>query len=94
MTGKDVAKMVLAGACAVQVVTTLYRNGVKYLTAMREELDRWMESRSYASVENFRGKLSADNMEDPWAYTRAQYVRMLLNPKEFSEPVGVPSTGT
>ena len=31
MTGKDVAKMILAGACAVQVVTALYRNGVKSL---------------------------------------------------------------
>jgi len=89
MTGKDVAKMILAGACAVQVVTALYRNGVKSLAGMREELDRWMESKSYPSIESFRGKLSAENSKDPWAYTRAQYARMMINPKEFTEPVGV-----
>ncbi|MGO9411649.1 MAG: dihydroorotate dehydrogenase-like protein [Spirochaetia bacterium] len=88
MTGKDVAKMILAGACAVQVVTALYRNGVKSLAVMREELDRWMDGKSYANLESFRGKLSAENTTDPWAYTRAQYAKMLLNPKEFTEPVG------
>ncbi|HUI73068.1 MAG TPA: dihydroorotate dehydrogenase-like protein [Spirochaetia bacterium] len=89
MTGKDVAKMILAGACSVQVVTTLYRNGVKSLAGMREELERWMASKSYAGIESFRGKLSQQNTEDSWAYTRAQYAKMLLNQKEFTEPVGV-----
>ncbi len=89
MTGRDVVKMILAGAVAVQVVTSLYRNGVKSLSGMREELDRWMESKSYAGLDSFRGKLSAQNSEDPWAYTRAQYAKMLLNQKEFTEPVGV-----
>ena len=90
MTGKDVAKMILAGAAAVQVVTALYRNGVKHsITAMLEELTRWMESKSYAALDAFRGKLSAQNSQDPWAYTRAQYAKMLLSPKEFTEPVGV-----
>ena len=55
---------------------------------MREELDRWMDGKSYANLESFRGKLSAENTNDPWAYTRAQYAKMLLNPKEFTEPVG------
>ncbi len=89
MTGRDVVKMILAGAVTVQVVTSLYRNGVKSLSGMREELDRWMESKSYAGLDSFRGKLSAQNSEDPWAYTRAQYAKMLLNQKEFTEPVGV-----
>jgi dihydroorotate dehydrogenase (fumarate) len=88
MTGKDVAKMILAGAGAVQVVTALYRNGVKSLAAMREELNQWMDSKSYASIDSFRGKLSAQNSRDPWAYTRAQYAKMLLNPKQFTESVG------
>jgi dihydroorotate dehydrogenase (fumarate) len=91
MSGKDVAKMVLAGAGTVQVVTALYRNGVKFLSAMREELDKWMNGKSYASLESFKGKLSAQNAGDPWAYTRAQYAKMMLNPKEFSEAVGAGS---
>jgi len=89
MTGADVAKMLLAGARTVQVVTALYRNGVKSLATMRQELEHWMDGRSYSSIDAFRGKLSAEKTSDPWAYTRAQYVKMLLNPKEFTEPVGV-----
>jgi dihydroorotate dehydrogenase (fumarate) len=87
MTGKDVAKMLLAGASAVQVVTALYLNGVKSIRAMLDELSQWMEGKSYATIDSFRGKLSAKNAKDPWAYTRAQYAKMLLSPKEFTESV-------
>jgi dihydroorotate dehydrogenase (fumarate) len=54
---------------------------------MRDEITRWMDARSYGSIEAFRGKLSAKNAKDPWAYTRAQYAKMLLSPKEFTESV-------
>ncbi len=87
MSGADVVKMLLAGASAVQVVTGLYRQGVKSIRSMLDEVSRWMDSRSYTSIESFRGKLSARNARDPWAYTRAQYAKMLLSPKEFTETV-------
>jgi dihydroorotate dehydrogenase (fumarate) len=87
MTGADVVKMVLAGASSVQVVTGLYRQGVKSIRTMLDEVSRWMDAHSYATIEAFRGKLSAKNAKDPWAYTRAQYAKMLLNPKEFTEPL-------
>jgi dihydroorotate dehydrogenase (fumarate) len=87
MTGADVVKMILAGAAAVQVVTGLYRQGIKSMRSMLDEVSRWMDARSYPSIEAFRGKLSAKNARDPWAYTRAQYAKMLLSPKEFTEAV-------
>jgi dihydroorotate dehydrogenase (fumarate) len=85
MSGKDVAKMLLAGACAVQVVSALYRNSLKSIRGMLDDLCAWMDGKSYPSIDSFRGKLSAINAKDPWAYTRAQYAKMLLGPKEFSE---------
>ena len=87
MAGMDVVKMILAGASSVQVVTGLYRQGVKSIRSMLEEVSRWMDARSYGSIDAFRGKLSARNAKDPWAYTRAQYAKMLLSPKEFTEAV-------
>ncbi len=87
MSGADVVKMILAGASSVQVVTGLYRQGVKSIRVMLDEITRWMDARSYGSIEAFRGKLCAKNAKDPWAYTRAQYAKMLLSPKEFTEPV-------
>ena len=44
-----------------------------------------MQKKSYTSLEQFRGKLSAKNAKDPWAYTRAQYAKMLLGTKEWAE---------
>ncbi len=87
MSGTDVAKMLLAGAAAVQAVTILYRNGLGAIEKMKGDLARWMERKSYSSLADFRGKLSEKNIKDPWSYTRAQYAKMLLNPKEFMEPV-------
>ena len=79
--------MILAGASSVQVVTGLYRQGVKSIRTILDEITRWMDARSYGSIDAFRGKLSAKNAKDPWAYTRAQYAKMLLSPKEFTESV-------
>ncbi len=87
MNGADVTRMLLAGAAAVQVVTGLYRNGVKSISGMLADLTRWMDGKSYATIADFRGKLSQAKSKDPWAYTRAQYAKMLLNPKEFMESV-------
>ena len=33
------------------------------------------------SLSDFRGKLSQRHVPNPWAYTRAQYVRLLVNPE-------------
>jgi dihydroorotate dehydrogenase (fumarate) len=88
VSGLDVVKMLLAGACAVQVVTAFYHNGVKSIATMLEEIGRWMNGKSYATIDAFRGKLSAQKAADSWAYTRAQYAKMLLSRKEFSESVG------
>jgi dihydroorotate dehydrogenase (fumarate) len=89
MTGADVAKMLLAGASSVQVVTALYRNGVKSIRSMLDDLGKWMDGHSYATIDSFRGKLSAKNAPNARSYTRAQYAKMLLDRKEFTEPVKV-----
>lgn len=79
-TGEDVAKLLLAGAGCVQVVTTLYKNGADQLGKMKRALEAWMEGKGYATLADFRGKLARANQADPWAYERAQYVRTLLRP--------------
>jgi dihydroorotate dehydrogenase (fumarate) len=79
-TGKDVAKLILAGANCVQVVSTLFKNQISHLGTMLQELAGWMDAKGYGSVTDFGGKLSEKNNRDPWAFTRAQYARTLLNP--------------
>jgi dihydroorotate dehydrogenase (fumarate) len=87
MSGADAAKMLLAGAAAVQTVTSLYKHGIDVIRRIKEDLERWMTRKGYSSIEDFRGRLSEKNIGDPWAYTRAQYAKMLLDSKLFMEPV-------
>ena len=82
--GKDVAKMLLAGASCVQVVSTLYKNQIGHVRTMLSELESWMEVKGYGSVSDFAGKLSKENSDDPWVYTRAQYASLLLRPNPFA----------
>lgn len=77
-TGQDMIKMLLAGATGVQVVSTIYRNGMEQIGVMEKELIEWMERKEYNSIEDFRGKLSKVNISNPWAYERTQYIKMLL----------------
>ncbi|MDZ7838909.1 MAG: dihydroorotate dehydrogenase [Actinomycetota bacterium] len=78
-TGEDVAKMILAGAKAIQCVSTLYKNKISHIGQMKKQLSDWMDSKNYGTLEEFRGKLSKDKVADPFVYQRAQYVDILMN---------------
>ncbi len=80
---EDVAKMILAGAASVQVVSSLYKNGIDHIRKMLTNLKFWMKQKGYTSLNDFRGKMNQKNSTDPWVYTRSQYVRLLMNPKEI-----------
>jgi dihydroorotate dehydrogenase (fumarate) len=79
IVGEDMIKMLLAGAQCVQVVSTLYKNGIQQVEVLTEELQAWMKEKNYQSLEDFRGNMAKDHMKDPWAYERTQYIKMLLS---------------
>jgi dihydroorotate dehydrogenase (fumarate) len=82
-TGEDVIKMILAGANVVQVVSTLYKHGPAQITRMLEQIEIWMANKQYNNLSEFRGKLSRKNINDPFAYRRAQYVDILMKSKQI-----------
>lgn len=86
-SGETIIKMLLAGATTVQTVSALYTKGLPHLKAMLDQMDKWMEANGKASLKDLYGKMSRRNSHDHWAYTRAQYIRMLLNPEEFIDNV-------
>ena len=51
--GKDVVKMILAGADCVQVVSTLYKNKPEHIAAMLTEMEAWMEAKKYSSLSDY-----------------------------------------
>jgi dihydroorotate dehydrogenase (fumarate) len=78
-TGNDVIKMLLAGASAIQVVSTLYKNGPEQIQRMLEVVEGWMSEQGFDSLEQFRGKISRKYGADPAAFERMQFM------KHFSE---------
>jgi dihydroorotate dehydrogenase (fumarate) len=82
-SGEDVISMILAGANCVQVVSTLYKNKIEQITAILNDIERWMNKKGYKKLEDFRGKMSKKNIQDPFAYRRAQYVDILMKSEEI-----------
>jgi dihydroorotate dehydrogenase (fumarate) len=76
--GNDVIKMILAGADTVQIVSTIYRNQPAVVSDILNDMNRWMDSKGYKTLDDFRGKLSRKNMKDSFTYQRAQYVDILM----------------
>lgn len=83
--GKDVIKLILAGADAVQVVSTLYRNKISHISTMLSEIEKWMKDKSYSSLKDLQGKLSRKKTKDPYVYKRAQYIELLLKSGELTK---------
>jgi len=77
-SGADVVKMILAGADCVQIVSTIYKNKIEHIATILKDLQTWMESKNYKKLNDFRGKLSNKNLNDPFVYKRAQYIDLLL----------------
>jgi len=83
-TGTDVIKLILSGASCVQMVSTLYKNGLEQINNVKKELAEWMDSKNYRNINEFRGKLSKNKLSNnPFIYKRAQYVDLLLNSEEI-----------
>ncbi len=78
ISGADVVKMILAGADCVEIVSTIYKNKVEYISTIIHDLEAWMESKNYKKLADFRGKLSNKETNDPFVYKRAQYIDLLL----------------
>jgi dihydroorotate dehydrogenase (fumarate) len=77
-TGSDAIKGILAGATVLQLTATLIKNGIPYLSTMLINMQDWMNEHNYQKLDDFRGKTSQKHCDDPFAFERAQYVRLLL----------------
>ncbi len=77
-SAEEVIKTLLAGADCVQVVSTIYKNKPAVLKKILSDLDQWMAKKKYSKIDDFKGKLSNQTLNDPFIYKRAQYVEMLM----------------
>lgn len=73
--GKAVIKQLLAGAETTQICSTLYKNGIDTISKILEELNQWMDNKSYKDISDFRGKLNYGDLNQPAFYERSQFMK-------------------
>lgn len=83
LSGTDAIRMILAGADAVQIVSAIYLNQIEYIKQMNREIERWMDSKGYNSINDFKGKLSRKNSGNKLPYHKAQYMDFMLTTSEI-----------
>ncbi|TAN48980.1 MAG: dihydroorotate dehydrogenase-like protein [Methylococcaceae bacterium] len=76
-TGDEVIKYILAGADAVMSTSALLRHGPGYASNLLKGLAVWMEARGFRNLAQLRGNMSHDQANNPAAFERANYLRML-----------------
>jgi dihydroorotate dehydrogenase (fumarate) len=76
-TSEEVVKYLLAGADAVMSTSALLRHGPARMSTLVLGLERWLESRGFASLDEARGLMSQRRVANPSAFERANYIRIL-----------------
>jgi dihydroorotate dehydrogenase (fumarate) len=75
---EDVLKALLAGADVAMMASALIRNGPAWLLAMLNEIQHWMESQGYHSVDQMRASAAHLAIEDANS-ERAAYMQAIVN---------------
>lgn len=69
-----VVKQIMAGASAVQICSTLYKNGIPYIATMLTEMKEWMKKNNVKSLDNLKGKILIGK-ENTAAFERVQFMQ-------------------
>lgn len=79
--GNTAIKALLGGASAVQIASTLYRNGFVQIGVMLRQIEEWMNEKQYKTIDEFRGKMSQAKSFDPAAFERVQFMKFFKDLK-------------
>jgi dihydroorotate dehydrogenase (fumarate) len=76
-SGTDVVKALAVGADVAMMTSALLRHGPDHLAIVLRELRTWLEQREYESVSQLRGSMSYATTDNPAAFERANYMKVL-----------------
>jgi dihydroorotate dehydrogenase (fumarate) len=77
--GTIALKQILAGASTVQMCTALYKKGADSIAQAVADINLFMDTQGFSSVEEFRGKLNYSNIENPGKFERVQFMKTFGN---------------
>lgn len=72
---ENAIKAILVGAQAVEICSTVYKNGNNIIADFISNMENWMKKHGYENVEEFRAKLNYANSENPTLFERSQFMK-------------------
>jgi dihydroorotate dehydrogenase (fumarate) len=76
---EDVIKLLLVGADACLITSTLLRHGVLYVAEMLKAIQDWLDQHEYESVEQLKGSMSYSNCPNAGQFERANYMKAIVS---------------
>lgn len=76
-TFEDVAKALLVGADVACMTAAILRRGPGHVAEVLAGLRQWLAEQEYESVNQLRGSVSMASSDNPSAFVRANYVKVL-----------------
>ncbi len=73
--GSSMAKQILAGASAVQIVSSIYKHGAEYINTILKEFEDIAHKHNFATIDDMKGKLSFHKSKDNRAFERVQFMK-------------------
>lgn len=78
-TTEDLVKSILAGASVAMIASEFIEKGIGRISELVGELEKWLTEYEYKSVKQMRGSMSQQNVGDPTAFERANYMKALTS---------------
>lgn len=76
-SGSDVLKSIMAGAKVAMTTSALLQNGIDYLETLLSEVNQWLDDHQYPAIRGLLGVMSQQEVSDPSALERANYMNVL-----------------
>jgi dihydroorotate dehydrogenase (fumarate) len=76
-TGTDVIKMLMVGASATMLCSSLLKHGINHVKNIEDHMKQWMSENNYVSVSEMQGSMSQKKTADPSSFERAQYMKAI-----------------
>ncbi len=73
--GEALIKTIMAGADAVEIVSTIYKNGIKQIKEMNNTLIEFLKYRNLNSIKQIKGQANQINSNDSAVLERVQFMR-------------------
>jgi dihydroorotate dehydrogenase (fumarate) len=75
----DIVKLLLVGADVCMLASVLLKRGPAYVGALVHDLQNWLETNGYESVEQLKGSMSYGNSPDAGPLERANYMKAIAS---------------